>query len=228
MSSVDQEYHWKTLGPASVLPSFSPAPDVPAVDEPAGTSGLNEQQSGYEAGYAAGESAGRAAFDAAHQASLQALQAAVAELTHVRSEVFARSFADMADALKALFSTLFLHEMRTDPALVETLCGIMQEALESATAPELRLSRDDYAHVAPMADQLEVTISEDAHLPTGVMRAVVGKSVAELDVAGNLNDVLTQAVQTLQIDEAEMASLPRAEKPQPMPDASLPDDPERS
>ena len=64
------------------------------------------------------------------------------------------------------------------------------------------------------------------------MRAVVGKAVAELDVAANLNDVLAQAVHALEIDEADLSPPApvdeEVDEEQSTPDAPGPDEPEAS
>ncbi len=190
MTVIDQEYRWKRFGPTPTLPTFS-APET-APDE---TPPVDAHAQGYEAGFAEGEAAGRAAAEAREQQLLKTLEQLSSELTRTRDGIVRQSFEDMADVMRVLFEQLFLYELRAGPELLTALCQEMQKSLQSDDTPRVMLSTDDFGAMQRVAQGLSsVELAEDANLPVGVMRAKVGRSVAELDVIGNLQDVFTQAL----------------------------------
>jgi hypothetical protein len=188
-SSSGDGYRWKkftTVAPAKLKQK------TPAIDAP------SKHQQDYDSGYAEGLAQGL--LDGQQQAADQQTVALVEldkillEVKQLRDRTVADGLQDIAIAFHSLFQQVFLHELRTSPMLIQSLADELRLALQEESMPTIHVSRSIYQSLQAVgAADLDEYLKIDEHLPNGVLRASGGKSILELDVLANLEQVLARA-----------------------------------
>lgn len=189
-------YTWKKLGslPMPNLPGVVAAPAETTVGEaPA--------QQAYEEGFSQGYAEGQAQAQAEQQALSNQLQQLLEETQRLRQRSAEEGLQDIAIAMHAIFKTLFHYELRTSDGLIKAMAAEVTQTLNTERHPDLFLNRGDHQQLdAVLSDDLKTYIKVDDALPSGVIRASAGKSMLELDVVANLEQILTAAIATSAID----------------------------
>lgn len=202
-SAASDGYQWKKLGAATPLRvpgAIQTDVAQPGFAEPP----PSQQEQGYEDGHAAGYRDGAAKAAAEQQAVLTQLQGVLDEVARLREKTIGDCFEDVAVALHTIFKQVFLHELKTSPELIASLAVELKQILQAETMPRVILSREDYTSLSALAsEELLANLDVDNDLPAGVLRASAGKSMIELDVVANLEQVLVSATAAPQDDDDE-------------------------
>jgi flagellar biosynthesis/type III secretory pathway protein FliH len=191
-------YQWKKLGDA-VLPDF------PGIESQLHTEQISEYDRGYAVGHSEGHAegyqAGLAQALSEQQQILSVLQHSVDETEKLRAHLANDSLQDMAVALHQIFKQVFLHELRTAPELIDSMARLVASTLQAETLVKVMLNPADFKAISSIVttDALQF-LAEDDSLPVGVVRANAGKSMLEIDVAANLEQILADALRSGEMD----------------------------
>ena len=198
-TSTNTGYQWKKIGDAAPpsFPGYEPAPSQP-LD--------NEYQRGYEEGHAEGYAAGQALAASEAQQLQSALGQLIDETERLRQRTVTECLRDMSVALQRLFASVFKHELRTNPALVEAMADEIVLLLHEQAKPKLMLNPQDHNALYPRCDEtLQHILFAEEGLPAGVVRASAGQSMIELDVVANLDQILAEWITRGGVEFAEPA-----------------------
>ena len=158
-------------------------------------------QQGYEEGFNQGYAEGKAQAQAEQQGLLEQLSKMLEEVQRVRQSSAQEGLQDIAVALHAIFRAVFHYELRASDELLSAMAAEIAQILNAEREPSLYLNRADLAQLeGVLNDELKARVKPDDALPSGVIRASAGKSMLELDVVGNLEQILAAAITTSAVE----------------------------
>lgn len=191
-SQTSSGFSWPKVGSESLGRSYwdrsepETSPSLPANEPQA-----SKKDDGFEQGLAEGRAAGAAEYDRL----LSTMQSTLEALEKSRTELTQAVLADAAVIVKQMFASIFRVELQTNPHVLEQLQELACQGIDEQTNKiRIGISQEDYQRlgedvIARFGDRIS-----PEHVSLGTVRVSLGSLVREINVASNLEQLLTAGV----------------------------------
>ena len=207
------EHQWKKIGSAQPTATVFTDRQNGALHEESAPSeevACDPLLEAREAGFAEGQASAKAEL----KPRLDALGRAAAELSRAESEVRRAATTEALALVQMLFSRVLGAELAANSEFFELLLTKLLQDFEGHSEIALHVSEADFLALSGSDGLPEhVSLNQDPGLSVGVMRAVAGREVLQIDMPNNLDALLAQTMEELEKNQGDPSILEESTLP---------------